>query len=186
MSQLIPAAAIRQHLAADGLIAYPTEGVWGLGCNPASAVALQKLIQLKGRHADKGLILIGSRFEQLDFVWPLLEPEQMATLQQAWPGFVTYVLPLPRPSPFPVLLTGSHARVAVRLSAHPLVQQLCDALGLLVSTSANPAGQPPAMTTQQVRDYFGDQVMIIDGALGTAARPSAIIDLMSGQVLRAG
>ncbi len=178
--------ALAAHLQAGGLLAYPTEGVWGLGCDPHNPEALQRLIDLKGRDSAKGLILVAASLAQIQPLLQGLSAAQRARLEQDWPGFVTYLLPLPQPSPYPALLTGHHGRIAVRVSAHPVVQALCQQFGPLVSTSANPSGLAAAMSAEAVWDYFGDQVWIVPGALGGAERPSAIIDLASGEVIRAG
>ncbi|HNC95473.1 MAG TPA: Sua5/YciO/YrdC/YwlC family protein, partial [Myxococcota bacterium] len=111
--------ALAAHLQADGLLAYPTEGVWGLGCDPHNPEALQRLIDLKGRDSAKGLILVAASLAQIQPLLQGLSAAQRARLEQDWPGFVTYLLPLPQPSPYPALLTGHHGRIAVRVSAHP-------------------------------------------------------------------
>lgn len=180
------ARELSRQVQQGALIAYPTEGVWGLGCDPHNVEALQRLIALKGRDSDKGLILIAGAMVQVEPLLQGISAVQRQQLQQDWPGFVTYLLPLPQPSPYPSLLTGQHSKIAVRVSAHPLVQALCERLGPLVSTSANPAGLPAAMSAEEVWDYFGDRVWIVPGTLGGAARPSAIKDLLTGQVIRAG
>ncbi len=185
-----PGAAVqdrlREHWQQGGILAYPTEGVWGLGCDPHNPEALQRLLALKGRDSAKGLILVAASLAQIQPLLQGLSASQRARLEQDWPGFVTYLLPLPKPSPYPALLTGAHDCIAVRVSAHPVVQALCRQFGALVSTSANPSGLAAAMSSEAVWDYFGDRVWMVPGALGGAKRPSAIIDLISGAVIRAG
>ncbi|GAB2792448.1 Sua5/YciO/YrdC/YwlC family protein [Halomonas shantousis] len=173
-------AALRQ----GGIVAYPTEAVWGLGCDPDNDEALSRLIRLKARDPAKGMILIAGDMAQLEPWLEGLEAPLRARLAACWPGPHTWLVPdngRARP-----LLRGTHARLAVRVSDHPLVQRLCAAFGgPLVSTSANTAGHSPAMTATEVHESLGDGVdVIVDGPLGGRARPSTIRDLLTGEVLR--
>ncbi|WP_136066535.1 L-threonylcarbamoyladenylate synthase [Modicisalibacter radicis] len=171
------------HLREGGLIAYPTEAVWGLGCDPDDPAALAQLLALKQRDPAKGLILIAASMVQLEPWLEGLEAPLRQRLADSWPGPLTWLVPdngrsLP-------LLRGDHDRVAVRVSDHPGVIALCSAFGgPLVSTSANRAGEPPARDVATVRSYFGDAVAILDGSLGGHPRPSRIRDLRSGEWLR--
>lgn len=172
-------------LERGGVIAYPTEGVWGLGCDPDDERALAALIALKGRASDKGLILIAGTIEQLGPWLEGLDEASMARLDASWPGPNTWLVPdNGRAKP---LLRGSHQTLAVRVSDHPLVQELCGSWGgPLVSTSANRAGEAPAMSADAVRETFGDAIdAIVEGPLGGRDRPSTIRDLMTNRILRA-
>lgn len=169
-----------------GVVAYPTEAVWGLGCAPLDGAAVMRLLALKRRPAHKGLILIGATFEQL---LPFLAPLAPALRQKifaTWPGPVTWLLPARADTPY--WLRGAHASLAVRVTAHPVAAALCRAFGgALVSTSANVAGRPPARSGVQVRRRFdGALDYIVPGALGAAARPTEIRDALSGAVVRPG
>ncbi len=177
------AAELRAYLTRGGLIAYPTESCYGLGCDPRNERALKRLIALKGRDAGKGLLLIADRFHHLRrFVAPL-PPADLARMTKTWPGAVTWVAPAS--SACPVLLTGGRPTVAVRVTAHPVAARLCRMLGMaLVSTSANRSGQKPARTAAQCRRRFGARVHVIGGRIGTRKRPSTLIDLASSTVLR--
>ncbi|WP_227367747.1 L-threonylcarbamoyladenylate synthase [Halomonas sp. M20] len=170
-------------LREGGIIAYPTEAVWGLGCDPDNAAALQALLDLKQRDPAKGLILIAGDIHQFDPWLSELNANDRQRLSTSWPGHVTWLVPHNgRSHP---LLRGEHASVALRVSDHPLVTALCAAFGgPLVSTSANPARQPPALDSATIRDYFGRAVHVVEGALGGYARPSTIRDLRSGEILR--
>ena len=175
-----------QVLLAGGVIAYPTEAVYGLGCDPLNADAVQRILELKNRPWQKGLILIASDQQQLlPFIQPL-SPELQAQLNQTWPGPVTWLLPA-RPE-VPHWLRGTHQSIAVRVTAHPGTRALCDAFGgAIVSTSANPASLPPARNPLKVRSYFGQQWgMILHGPLGGRAQPSEIRDASSGRLVRPG
>lgn len=168
-----------------GLIAYPTESVFGLGCDPYNAAAVARLLQLKRRPVAKGLIVLASRFEQLE---PLLAPlpaEMEASILASWPGPVTWVLPVHAKTP--LLLTGGRSTLAVRLTAHPLAAALCDTCGPLVSTSANRSGGRPARTALQARLRLGTDVdLVVAGAVGDSPNPTEIRDGCTGEVLRAG
>jgi len=168
----------------DEVIAYPTEAVWGLGCDPQNELAVRKLLKLKQRPMEKGLILVAATIEQFSPYLSQLSPDQYQQLQASWPGFRTWIVPAP--DTVPKWLRGDHSGIALRVSAHPTVQALCLAFGgPLVSTSANLAGQPEALTAEQVENYFSDEVaFILPGALGDAAEPSPIVDLVTGQPLR--
>jgi len=170
-----------------GIVAYPTEAVWGLGCDPDDGEALARLIKLKSRDAAKGLILIAGDIAQLEPWLAGATVEQREQLLASWPGPYTWLVPdNGRAHP---LLRGEHVSLAVRVTDHPLVQALCAAFGgPLVSTSANRAGESPAMTADEVRDAFGDALVndvILEGPLGGNPRPSTIRDLATGKVLRA-
>lgn len=171
-------------LRQGGVIAYPTEAVYGLGCDPLDGAAVQRLLELKGRLLHKGLILIAAELSQL---LPLIQPpsaDRLQLLRESWPGPVTWVVAA-RPE-LPFWLRGNHTTVAVRVTGHPLAAALCRAFGgALVSTSANPAGLPPARSPLAVRRYFGGRVnQILHGATGGLRRPTEIRSLADGRVLR--
>lgn len=176
------AAALRQ----GKVIAYPTEAVWGLGCDPFNADAVKTLLRLKRRAVEKGLILVAASFEQLQpLLADSLTPEQLGRLQAPVERPTTWLVPF-NPDKLPTWISGEHNTVAVRISAHPGVKALCEAAGMpLVSTSANPQGCQPAKHDFQVRRYFHDQVAICRGQLGQATQPSTIIDLQTGAIIRA-
>ncbi|MGE0079797.1 MAG: L-threonylcarbamoyladenylate synthase [Thiohalomonadaceae bacterium] len=176
----------RDVLRRDGVVAYPTEAVYGLGCDPRSWTAVAKLLRLKRRPAGKGMILVAASLEQLaPYILPLTD-DIAARVLPTWPGPFTWLLPAAYTCPR--WLRGEHATIAVRVSAHAVVRELCTAFGgALVSTSANLSGRPPARSALDVRRIFGADVdYILHGPLGELARPTAIRDGVSGRVLRAG
>ncbi|MCC5858747.1 MAG: Sua5/YciO/YrdC/YwlC family protein [Ectothiorhodospiraceae bacterium] len=181
--RLVPAL---RCLQTGGVIAYPTEAVFGLGCDPLNAEAVARLLAIKGRSADKGLILISHDRASLN---PWLQPVPPALedrLAASWPGPVTWVLPV---QPWvPRWLTGSRDTLAVRVTAHSGAAALCRAYGgPLVSTSANRSGHPPARTALQARCRLGRRVdLVVPGPTGGLNRPSEIRDGRSGRVLRQG
>lgn len=167
-----------------GIVAYPTEAVFGLGCDPLNAEAVQRLLALKQRPVEKGLILIAADLDQLlPYIAPL-SPAAEAQLAATWPGPHTWLLPARADTPR--WLRGEHDTIAVRVTNHPLAAALCRAAGqAIVSTSANRAGQRPATTALQVRRQFGDQLdMVLRGRLGQTNKPTTIRDLKTGRVIR--
>ena len=177
------AAASLRHGA---IIAYPTEAVYGLGCDPMNEAAVRRVLKLKKRPARLGLILIADEFMRFSrFVRPV-GPEAMERAMSAWPGPVTWLFP--RAEGVPDWLAGSHPTVAVRITAHPVCRALCAAFGgAIVSTSANSSREAPARTAAEVEAYFGPALDgIVEGELGKGSRPSEIRDLESGRILRQG
>ncbi len=171
-------------LRRGGVIACPTEAVWGLSCDPGNETAVTRLLALKGRPVAKGLILVAAHESQIDFLLAELSPQQRQTLAATWPGPVTWLLP--HRGFVPPWISGEHATVAVRVSDHPVVSALCAAWGgPLVSTSANRAGARPARLAFQVRRFFGDKLdYLLPGRIGASERPTSIRDLLSGQFIR--
>jgi L-threonylcarbamoyladenylate synthase len=169
-----------------GVIAYPTESVYGLGCDPLEQDAVQRIFELKERDVAKGLILIASRIEQLLPYIDDLPPSVMQKLEASWPGPVTWVVPA-APA-VPSWLSGGRATLAVRVTAHPVAAALCQALDMaLISTSANRSGRSPARTALTVRTLFGGGVdEILPGAVGGLNKPTEIREALTGKVLRAG
>lgn len=171
----------------EQVIAYPTEAVFGLGCDPDSELAVNKLLALKQRPWEKGLILIADNYEQLKSYIDdsQLTEEQKQAMFAMWPGPVTWVLPAKATTP--KWLTGQFDTLAVRVTDHPLVKELCRQYGKpLVSTSANLSGLEPCRTTDEVVAQFKDSIPILDGAVGGRQNPSEIRDAKTGQLYRKG
>jgi L-threonylcarbamoyladenylate synthase len=171
-------------LRAGGVIAYPTEAVWGLGADPWNESACRHLLAIKQRPWDKGLILVAADADQLA---PFIEVPSNAVWKRAavtWPGPNTWVFPCSEATP--MWISGDHDSVAVRISAHETVRALCTRFGgALVSTSCNPSTRPPALSATQARLYFGDDLdYVLPGATGGLARPTSIRDAMTGHILR--
>lgn len=174
-----------------GVIAYPTEAVWGLGCDPDNKQACLNLLQIKQRQVEKGMILIAGELEQFSALLAPLTPLQRSQIADAWQqqdktGAVTILVPDPLDQ-VPWWVKGQHPAVALRVSRHPLVKALCAASGgALVSTSANISGKPPARSRLMLEKQLGTQLdFIVPGELGGERKPSRIIDLETGKTLRA-
>lgn len=166
-----------------GVIAYPTEAVYGLGCLPLNEAAVRRLLALKRRSADKGLIVVAEDIEQLRGLVDFDAARERRALLKSWPGPYTWLVPCKGGTP--AWLTGVHATLAVRVSAHPVVRALCGALGPLVSTSANPEGAPPARSSAAVEAYFPGQIdYIFPGKITGSQKPTRIRDAMTGEIIR--
>lgn len=175
-------AVAAEVLLGGGVIAYPTEGVFGLGCLPDDPTAIARLLRIKRRDPRKGLILIASEVEQLRD-WIAIDPASLPEPDPAQP--TTWIAPASEY--VSGLLRGIHTGLAVRLTTNPTAAALCDATGsALVSTSANVAGEPVARNRYVLMRKFGHRVdYIVPGDCGPASGPSEIRDLNTGAVLRA-
>ena len=170
------------HLTNGNILAHPSESVWGLGVDPLNEAALNKLIALKGRPPKHGFIVIASSWMQLeDWLTPLNEQEK-AILNEPTKHPISWIIPIQKK--LPKTLTGDRDSLACRVTKHPPLKKLCEHFGPMVSTSANPHGETPAKSSLQISMYFGEQVAILDGPLGSETRPSRIIDLKSSTIIR--
>jgi L-threonylcarbamoyladenylate synthase len=172
-------------LKQGGIIAYPTEAVFGLGCDPFNEAALTRLLTIKHRSPHKGLILIADCFERIK---PLVGPVSDQQLQKAlasWPGPYTWVFPAELSHTTP-LIRGNNATIAVRVTAHPIASALCQAFGHpLVSTSANRSTEPPMRTAKAVTLHFGQEVdYVLEGKTSDLSSPTEIRDVLTGALLR--
>ena len=180
----IPEAAT--SLQTGGVIAYPTEAVWGLGCDPRDEQAVLRLLAIKQREVEKGLILIASHLDQLRPFLNLaaVPAKNLAEVLASWPGPHTWVMPASTAAPR--WITGAHDGIAVRISAHPRVIELCNSYGgALVSTSANRAGQPAALTRQALDSVVLEGIDgLVAGETGGLGAPTTIRDALTGAAIR--
>lgn len=194
-------AGVASFLKAGGVLAYPSESVWGVGCDAFHEKAVNQILQLKSRPSAKGLIVLT---DSVDKIVPLLADlppndknhliQKITTAQapdQSPNQATTWLLPVAHTATVPSYLMGDFDSLAVRITSHPMLARLCEFLtddanpyGFLVSTSANPSGQNPAMDLSSAQAYFGEQVGYLDGATLGFDKPSRIIDGLTGQVLR--
>ncbi len=169
--------------AGGGVIAYPTEAVYGLGCLPLHEAAVRRILALKRRSVDKGLIVVAADIGQLQGLVDFARVSDRRPLTESWPGPHTWLVPAR--SETPAWLTGVHATLAVRVSAHPVARDLCRALGPLVSTSANPEAASPARGSAEVEAYFPGQIdYVFPGNIAGSQKPTQIRDAMTGEILR--
>ncbi len=175
-----------KQMKSGGVVAYPTEAVWGLGCDPLDEFAVMQLLAMKDRPVEKGVILIAAHMDMFAPLLIGLDDLQRRRLKNSWPGPYTWLVP--NNGRVPAWITGKFSSVALRVTDHPVAAGLSRAFGgPIVSTSCNPAGMAPARTIDQVRRYFGNQLdAITGGQVGKRASPSEIRDLLTGEVIRPG
>ena len=174
---------IAAYLRRGGLIAYPTESCYGLGCDPDNRAAVLRLLRLKQRPQRKGLILIAAHYRQVArYLQPLTSDEQ-ARLKSDGAQAITYLMPVRHSAPR--WLRGNHETLAVRLTAHLFAMQLCrSADSALISTSANRSGQRPTRTYAQCQRLFGRKVWVLPGRVGKRKKPSTIRAWADGKIIR--
>ena len=169
-----------RHLRRGGIVAYPTEAVYGLGCDPFNPGAVADLLTLKQRPAAKGLILIAANFRQIEPFLAITSPAIRNKLLESWPGPITWIVPA---SPWvPEWLRGEHDTLAVRVTAHAPSADLCQTFGgPIVSTSANPSGSPPAKSRLKTRQYFNHAgLTYLPGTTSGLSKPTDIFDAQTG------
>ncbi|WP_432481198.1 L-threonylcarbamoyladenylate synthase [Moraxella sp. ZY200743] len=195
--------AVATFLKSGGVLAYPSESVWGLGCDAYHQQAIERIFRLKVRSEHKGLIVLTDGVEKLS---PLLAelPQKMqdmlmTDIRQRYNSFdvrtatqaQTWLMPVATSAGLPCVLTGGFDTLAVRVTHHPVLAGICQALtdvnnpyGFLVSTSCNLSGQPSATTLQEAMAYFGHQVGYLNTKSLGFGSPSQIVDIKTGKILR--
>ena len=184
---LVPELSTEVQALVDGkVIVYPTEAVWGIGCDPRDEAAVFKLLELKNRPVEKGLILIANDYGQL---LPYVDDKNIPMHKRAdifsrWPGPVTWLLPAATDAP--KWITGGSELIAVRVTDHPTVKRMCVEFGgAIVSTSANITGEPTPETISEIKNVFADGVAAyVDEPLGGNTQPSKIINGFTGETMR--
>ena len=176
-----------QVLQQGGVLAYPTEAVYGLGCDPENLSAIKKILELKNRNKEKGLILVAANFEQLKPYLLPLEKDIENKLLASWEnqnGAVTWLVPAKKD--VSDYLKGQFDTLAVRVSNHPIVKGLCEEFdGAIISTSANISTQESARTAEQVKNIFENKVdFILEGETNITAQPSEIRDALTNVIIR--
>ncbi|RUM92548.1 MAG: tRNA threonylcarbamoyladenosine biosynthesis protein RimN [Thiomicrospira sp.] len=182
---LLTIKAAASVITEGGVLAYPTEAVYGLGCDPLNKDAFQQLLQLKQRPLEKGVILIASSVSQVE---PFVKLHNQAWTEKVLASWqvanqpITWVLPAT--DKVPEWITGGRSTVAVRVTQHPDVMALCNQLGFpIVSTSANVSGTDPVTTLADCCHAFPG-LSIMQGSLMGIASPSQIWDAQSQTRLR--
>ncbi len=185
------------------LLAYPTESVWGIGCDPFNQTAVQQLLAIKQRPQAKGMIVVTDNAARITTLLECLSAKQRKAVLDSWYRVnqrqaYTWLLPIPESlaAPIPSWITGAHNSIAVRVIAHPLIQQLCAQMvsvtnpyGFIISTSCNPSNQPPARSLVEAQRYFlnrdcAEQVHYLKGETLGYRLPSQICNALTGQVIR--
>ena len=174
-----------REIAQGAVFGYPTDTIWGLGCHPLIAPSVARILAIKGRSPDKGLILLSSRLEYcrpyIDADEEVLQPVLTAAEQPT-----TWLVDASEFCPW--WIRGRFPTVAIRITDHPLVREICDRLAApIVSTSANRSGRSPARNLFQMHREFGDLVDFIVGGYATGgAAASRIKSLADGNIIRSG
>jgi L-threonylcarbamoyladenylate synthase len=172
-------------LKQGGIIAYPTEAVFGLGCDPFNESAVLRILNIKNRSVDKGLILIAANWQQIENLVQPLEPSILQKAFATWSGPITWVFPTS--NIVPAWIRGAYDSVALRVTSHPIARKICeDYGGPIVSTSANVEGRKPARTADEILEYFANKIdYIVPGKVGDLKQPTKIYDILTGKILRA-
>ena len=183
----VDAVWIRRYLCEGGIVACAAEGVWGLSCDPGNPAAVMALNKIKGREQGKGYILVSGQRRHFDNIESRLENTQRALLDKHWPGATSFVFPDPD-CLYPSWVTANATpggSVVLRHTSHPQLAALSELLGSsVVSTSANPAGKPPASCAKEVAAYFGTGLVMVQSEVVSPGCVSAIIDLSSNKKIR--
>tara|TARA_B100000676_G_C17966507_1_gene780692 strand:- start:536 stop:1081 length:546 start_codon:yes stop_codon:yes gene_type:complete len=165
-----------------GIIAYPTEAVYGLGCDPLNPEAVNRLLRIKQRSMRKGLIIIASKIEQI-LPYVALKDKWIKHIEKSWPGSQTWLIPVAEN--VPIWINGGKSLIACRVTAHPVANSICEHLGsAIISTSANKSKQRPAKTALQVRMRCPEVDFIVSGELGDLKKPTPIYDITTGIKIR--
>lgn len=174
--------AARNLISKGKIIAYPTEAVYGLGCDPFNQHAVETLLALKQRSVEKGLIVLISDWSQLPSLIGVIPENALARVRGTWPGPITWIFPK---SPIiPEWVSGIYPSIAIRMTSHPIARELCVA-GPLISTSANISGHDPAVDLAGICSQFPFGIdALLSGPLGGLNKPSAIYDVLTGHQLR--
>ena len=170
------------------VIVFPTETLYGLGADALNAVAVEKVYQLKGRDPNNPIPVLISDRTMLNIMAAAVSPVAEKLIEHFWPGPLTLVLPARSNMPAPLL--NSSGGIGVRISSHPIARQLVTLLGRpLTATSANPSGQPGALTVAQARSYFSGaiEVFVAGGEL-TSKTGSTVAAVIGNniKIIRAG
>ena len=192
--------AVQQFLQAGNLLAYPTEAVWGIGCDPFNEIAVKQILAIKQRPIEKGMIVITG---DIAHIQPFLQPlpqEVVNTIATSWQSSdaqaTTWLLPIPASlqRKIPEWVTGGRDSLAIRVISHPMIAKLCNTIaqadnnnpfGFLVSTSCNLSGLTPANDFAAAYHYFGDAIGYLLGDTLGFVRPSQIFDALTQQQVRA-
>lgn len=182
MSSPLNLEKITAILKGGGIIAYPTESCYGLGCDPDNEQAVMKIITLKKRAVDQGVIIIGANLDSLKPYCDTLKAPDIKKIAKTWPGPTTWLVP----SSTHYWLRGKHPTLAMRVPDHVGAREICTHFGKpIVSTSANPHHFASAKTADAVYDYFNASVdLIVPGKIGKRQTPSTIIDLKTQKTIR--
>ncbi len=167
-----------------GVVAYPTESCFGLGCDPKNTDAIKQILEIKKRKRKKGVILIADKFERFSAYINPVPKEILEVIQNSWPGPNTWLCPAKSAcSPW---LRGEHPNLAIRVTAHKPAAKLSQKSNCaLVSTSANVSLKPALTKTSSVVNAFDGLVdLVLDLPIGGDLSPSTIRHAETGEIIR--
>ncbi len=175
-------------LARGGLVAFPTDTVYGLGAHPLLETAVKKIFEVKGRSDEKALPLLLADNSQLELVANKIPEIAKRLAERFFPGALTLVLF--KSDAIPDWVTGGDNKVALRVPNHEVPRSLARALGFpIIGTSANKSGFPPACDAREVVEQLGDNIdLLLDGGPCPGGIPSTVLDVTVSppKILREG
>lgn len=169
--------AIQQAVAlvkSGGLIAFPTDTVYGIGVSAFQTDAIERLYLVKGRSVQKAIPILLADAENALRITPPLSPDVLKLTERFWPGPLTLVLPLLPSLPENLSPTPT---IGLRVPDHPFTRELLRHTGPLAATSANLSGQPSGLTANEVQAQLGRQVdLILDGGESPGGLASTVLN----------
>ena len=175
-------------LRAGGIVALPTDTVYGLAVALDSPAGLERLFEAKRRPTDRAIaVLLADADQAAELV--ALTPQARHLAEAFWPGGLTLVLARRGDRDLPEALAGGRPTLGVRVPDHPAPRTLAAAVGPLPTTSANLSGEPEAPDAVAIERLFGDRIdLVLDGGPARGGPPSTVVDLSGDEprILRAG
>lgn len=184
-------------LKKGNLLAYPTEAVWGIGCDPFNEQAVRQILTIKHRPIEKGMIVIAPTLASIQPFLQNLSTGNHQAILSSWQNVdnqaTTWLFPIPHDLSvnIPDWVTGGRESLAIRVIAHPTIAKLCQNLisphnpyGFVISTSCNPSGELPAKNFAQAQSYFGESVGYLVDTTLNFTQPSQIKNALNGELVR--
>lgn len=172
------------NLRQGKIIAYPTEAIYGLGCDPFNQAAVDRLLKIKNRPEEKGFILIADNWQRVENLVKPIDKTLLKKILSTWPNHITWIFPAS--SKTPEWIRGAHTTIAIRITSFPVAKKLCEMFEKpIISTSANIEGTKPLKTEKEVKKIFKNQIdYIIDAPVGNHEKPSEMREALTGNVIR--
>jgi L-threonylcarbamoyladenylate synthase len=170
-----------------GVIIFPTETVYGLGCSPFNKKAVKRIFELKGRASKKPLAVIVENFKQVKQLTKKISPRAKDLMTRFWPGPLTLILY--KSNKIPNYVTCGSKKIGIRMPDHPITLELLKACRMpIVATSANKSGSTPPLTAGKALKQIKDVDMAIDGGRTSFKKASTVVDATKSKlkILRAG
>jgi L-threonylcarbamoyladenylate synthase len=175
-------------LREGGIVALPTDTVYGIGCELNAPRGIERLFEAKGRPPDRAIMLLIAAEEQAADIG-VMGPAALALADAFWPGGLSIVVPQRDDVAMPEVLTGGAPTIGLRVPDHPCPRALAAAIGPLPVTSANRSGMPEEATAEAIAEQLGESIdLILDGGPAHGGPPSTVVDCSGerARVLRPG